>query len=157
MNKGNHYRSDPVRVQSTPPPPFEIESCLYLPDDAGTAQKQEKVSSMRTEISCFQIVGHRADARSRGQKLCCGRPQKGLLGRYMTSECNELLNPTRASCLILAQRQPGKLSRGPFPPCVPYPGRQHRQCIIAITPSVGTESRKKFQLFALLRPYHGNL
>ena len=25
-----------------------------------------------------------------------------------TSECNELLDPTRASCLILAQRQPGK-------------------------------------------------
>ena len=24
------------------------------------------------------------------------------------SECNELLDPTRASCLILAQRQPGK-------------------------------------------------
>ena len=28
-----------------------------------------------------------------------------------TSECRELLNPTRASCLILAQRQPGKLPR----------------------------------------------
>jgi hypothetical protein len=26
-----------------------------------------------------------------------------------TSECRELLNPTRTSCLILAQRQPGKL------------------------------------------------
>ena len=26
------------------------------------------------------------------------------------SECHELLNPTRTSCLILAQRQPGKLS-----------------------------------------------
>jgi len=26
-----------------------------------------------------------------------------------TSECHELLNPTRTSCLILAQRQPGKL------------------------------------------------
>ena len=26
-----------------------------------------------------------------------------------TSECSELLNPTRTSCLILAQRQPGKL------------------------------------------------
>ena len=26
------------------------------------------------------------------------------------SECCELLNPTRTSCLILAQRQPGKLS-----------------------------------------------
>ena len=34
-----------------------------------------------------------------------------------TSECSELLNPTRTSCLILAQRQPGKLPyvkrRGP--------------------------------------------
>ena len=27
-----------------------------------------------------------------------------------TSECHELLNPTRTSCLILAQRQPGKLA-----------------------------------------------
>ena len=27
-----------------------------------------------------------------------------------TSECHELLNPTRTSCMILAQRQPGKLS-----------------------------------------------
>ncbi len=26
------------------------------------------------------------------------------------SECHELLNPTRTSCLILAQRQPGKLA-----------------------------------------------
>ena len=26
-----------------------------------------------------------------------------------TSECNELLNPTRTSCVILVQRQPGKL------------------------------------------------
>ena len=26
-----------------------------------------------------------------------------------TSECRELLNPTRTSCLILAPRQPGKL------------------------------------------------
>ena len=26
-----------------------------------------------------------------------------------TSECNELLDPTRTSCLILVQRQPGKL------------------------------------------------
>ena len=27
------------------------------------------------------------------------------------SECNELLDPTRASCLILAQRQPGKFTQ----------------------------------------------
>ena len=26
-----------------------------------------------------------------------------------TSECDELLNPTRTSCVILVQRQPGKL------------------------------------------------
>ena len=26
-----------------------------------------------------------------------------------TSECSELLNPTRTSCVILVQRQPGKL------------------------------------------------
>ena len=28
------------------------------------------------------------------------------------SECRELLDPTRASCLILAQHQPGKFSEG---------------------------------------------
>ena len=33
-----------------------------------------------------------------------------------TSECNELLDPTRTSCLILVQRQPGKL-RGAYAPC----------------------------------------
>ena len=27
-----------------------------------------------------------------------------------TSECGELLDPTRASCMILAQRQPGKFN-----------------------------------------------
>ena len=31
-----------------------------------------------------------------------------------TSECNELLDPTRKSCLILFQRQPGKLREERF-------------------------------------------
>ncbi len=35
--------------------------------------------------------------------------QEGPPRALQTSECRELLNPTRASCLILAQRQPGKL------------------------------------------------
>lgn len=30
------------------------------------------------------------------------------------SECHELLDPTRASCLILAQRQPGKFNNYPI-------------------------------------------
>ena len=34
---------------------------------------------------------------------------KGPPRALQASECRELLNPTRASCLILAQRQPGKL------------------------------------------------
>ena len=34
---------------------------------------------------------------------------KGPPRALQTSECRELLNPTRTSCLILAQRQPGKL------------------------------------------------
>ena len=39
-------------------------------------------------------------------------PQKGILGRYRPRKCNELLNPTIESCLILSRRQPGKFIRG---------------------------------------------
>ena len=34
------------------------------------------------------------------------------------SECRELLDPTRASCLILAQRQPGKFNYGAGTRCI---------------------------------------
>ena len=37
------------------------------------------------------------------------------------SECHELLNPTRTSCLILAQRQPGKLLDQPLRTLYPFP------------------------------------
>ena len=56
----------------------------------------------------FSIVGKRAYAECRGHKLCCGYPE-GYPRALQASECHELLNPTRTSCLILAQRQPGKL------------------------------------------------
>ena len=53
-------------------------------------------------------VGNRADARCLRQKFCCGpiseKPPKAL----QTSECDELLDLARTSCLILVQRQPGK-------------------------------------------------
>ena len=70
VNKGKHYRSDPVRVQSTMNVLFWraiLSQCNQL---------------RRCPLGCAPGVGHRADARSRGQKLCCGRPQRGLLGRY---------------------------------------------------------------------------
>ena len=38
--------------------------------------------------------------------------REGSPRALQTSECHELLNPTRTSCLILAQRQPGKLASG---------------------------------------------
>ena len=52
--------------------------------------------------------GSRANANSRSRKVVVndGEPPFRAL---QTSECNELLDPARASCLILAQRQPGKL------------------------------------------------
>ena len=77
---------------------------------------------------------------------------KGPPRALQASECHELLNPTRASCLILAQRQPGKLpSRGIccYPPCS---NRRHRR--VATTPAteVGTESRKKLLLIRIVAP-----
>ena len=60
----------------------------------------------------FLIVGNRADAGYLSQKFCCGPTPKEPPTALQTSECNELLNPTRTSCMILAQRQPGKLHTG---------------------------------------------
>ena len=70
VNEGEHYRSDPVRVQST------ISGKCQQPRVYLENQLRQFPNQIRG------IVGHRADARSRGQKLCCGRPQRGLLGRY---------------------------------------------------------------------------
>ena len=58
---------------------------------------------------CFLIsVGDRANASRRRQKLCCGQTPEEPPKALQTSECDELLDFARASCLILAQRQPGK-------------------------------------------------
>ena len=58
----------------------------------------------RTLIS----VGNRANASCRRQKLCCGPTPEGPPKALQTSECDELLDLARTSCLILVQRQPGK-------------------------------------------------
>ena len=82
---------------------------------------------------------------------------KGPPRALQASECRELLNPTRASCLILAQRQPGKLLRA-------HSG--HGTYSLADNaggpwtqsqPLLGQNPEKNCYLFALLRPYHGNL
>ena len=52
-----------------------------------------------------------ANATRRSQKFRCGQPQRGFLGLYRPQKCSELLNPTRESCEILSQRQPGKYNR----------------------------------------------
>ena len=70
VNKGKHYRSDPVRVQST----INMLSWRTMLSQCNQLRRGHPI--------CAPGVGHRADARSRGQKLCCGRPQRGLLGRY---------------------------------------------------------------------------
>ena len=54
---------------------------------------------------------HLASARTQVasvRNFAVGDP-KGPPRALQASECHELLNPTRTSCLILAQRQPGKL------------------------------------------------
>ena len=58
---------------------------------------------------CFLIsVGDRANASRRRQKLCCGQTPEEPPKALQTSECDELLDLARTSCLILVQRQPGK-------------------------------------------------
>ena len=51
--------------------------------------------------------GSRANAISRARKFVV-KHAEARFRALQTSECNELLDPARASCMILAQRQPGK-------------------------------------------------
>ena len=51
--------------------------------------------------------GSRANANSRDRKFVV-KHAEARFRALQTSECNELLDPARASCMILAQRQPGK-------------------------------------------------
>ena len=51
-------------------------------NNTGAAKAHRSATLYIWSVEAPQSVGHRADARSRGQKLCCGRPQRGLLGRY---------------------------------------------------------------------------
>ena len=53
-------------------------------------------------------VGSRTNANCRSQKLSCGPTPEGPPRALQASECNELLDPTRTSYMILVQRQPGK-------------------------------------------------
>ena len=82
---------------------------------------------------------------------------KGPPRALQASECRELLNPTRASCLILAQRQPGKLSDAQ----TRHVSSQvaHNTGVEAVNPPLrlGSDPAKNWLLFALARPYHGNL
>ena len=54
--------------------------------------------------------GSRANANSRDRKFVV-KHAEARFRALQTSECNELLDPARASCMILAQRQPGKNTR----------------------------------------------
>ena len=72
--QGNHYRSDPVRVQST--------SQNHGSGIPTTSYHIVTVAIMSCDNFNQINVGNRANARCRGQKLCCGLPQRGILGRY---------------------------------------------------------------------------
>ena len=82
---------------------------------------------------------------------------KGPPRALQASECRELLNPTRASCLILAQRQPGKLPVGEIPHAVwtfaDNTGSAHKGLGVLLGPNPS----KNCSLFALAQSYHGNL
>ena len=55
-----------------------------------------------------QKVGTRADAAMPLPEILLWTTPSEPPRALQASECSELLDPTRASCLILAQRQPGK-------------------------------------------------
>ena len=66
-NKSNHFRSDPVRVQST------------------VKQRQQTANytpAKEKRYLCPPGLNSRAYADCRSQKFCCGRPQRSLLGLY---------------------------------------------------------------------------
>ena len=60
--------------------PITISYRLGRPYNSGGTACPEGCNINNNNILTY--VGHRADARSRGQKLCCGRLQRSLLGRY---------------------------------------------------------------------------
>ena len=94
-NKGKHYRSDPVRVQST----REFEARLLC------SNFREKGYAPATSV--FRLPRKRELPQS--EIMLWTTPEEPPRA-LQASECRELLDPTRASCLILAQRQPGKFA-----------------------------------------------
>ena len=64
-----------------------------------------------TRERVFAASGWLATARTREasrQKLCCGPTPEEPPKALQTSECDELLDLTITSCVILVKRQPGK-------------------------------------------------
>ncbi len=129
---GNHYRSDPVRVQSTP---FKKKGALLAHSAFNKHPNFVHISLTITlsdvssvynilfpplsPVNLTPLLGHDPQKRfSSWQPRVRWLPQSQILlwviregspRALQSSECHELLNPTRTSCLILAQRQPGKL------------------------------------------------
>ena len=71
----------------------------YRRRNANTRWSKAKVEK---NLGCFVCKFCICQPRERGrriQKFCCGR-LRGASRALQTSECNELLDPTRASCLI---------------------------------------------------------
>ena len=97
VNKGKHYRSDPVRVQST--------SCVDLTSTDMLLLQTTPAAWDDIWTACWPPRGREKP----WTEIMLWATPKGPPRALQASECRELLNPTRASCLILAQRQPGKL------------------------------------------------
>ncbi|MEC7236314.1 MAG: hypothetical protein VXV86_06520, partial [Verrucomicrobiota bacterium] len=94
---GSHYRSDPVRVQST--------SCVDLTSTDMLLLQTTPAAWDDIWTACWPPRGREKP----WTEIMLWATPKGPPRALQASECRELLNPTRASCLILAQRQPGKL------------------------------------------------
>ena len=131
--------------------------------------RQKALATARMQIAAREIVLWTTPSE----------PPKAL----QASECSELLDPMRASCLILAQHQPGKLkphpaagARPPRAPATPvlhllaattlvFPGRPaffwpRRPCLASLplaTTRCWGQSPAKIKEFTLLRSFHGNL
>ena len=82
---------------------------------------------------------------------------KGPPRALQASECHELLNPTRASCLILAQRQPGKLRISQSRHCSSFQAYNSGSSSTPLREWLGQSPEKNCYVFALIRSYHGNL
>jgi hypothetical protein len=71
---------------------------------------EQAVSKMSERIQKFVLLMDRARTHISDERNFAVGDAEAPPRALQTSECSELLNPTRTSYLILVQRQPGKLA-----------------------------------------------